>query len=149
MFRAEKQGWSLFSIHAATSIKAHERDRLEKLLRYLGRGPVSHERISLCDDGNIHYELKSSYDGATHVMFSPMKFIEKLASMIPTPYKHQVNYYGCLSSHSKLRAEIVGSPTAESSQQDDLLPEGQNTGGVELESEGQLCHLGTYLGLNC
>ncbi len=57
-----------FSVHAATSIKAHERDRLEKLLRYLGRGPVSHERISLSDDSNILYELKSAYDGATHVM---------------------------------------------------------------------------------
>ena len=42
-----------FSVHAATSIKAHERDRLEKLLRYLGRGPVSHERISLSDDGGL------------------------------------------------------------------------------------------------
>jgi len=90
-----------FSIHAATSIKAHERDRLEKLLRYLGRGPVSHERISLSEGGNILYELKNSYDGASHVMFSPIEFIEKLASIIPPPYRHQVNYYGCLSSHIK------------------------------------------------
>jgi hypothetical protein len=90
-----------FSIHAATSIKAHERDRLEKLLRYLGRGPVSHERISLSEDGNILYELKNSYDSASHVMFSTIEFIEKLASIIPPPYRHQVNYYGCLSSHIK------------------------------------------------
>ena len=124
-----------FSIHAATSIKAHERDRLEKLLRYLGRGPVSQERISLDEKGNILYELKSSYDGATHVMFSPMEFIEKLASMIPPPYKHQVNYYGCLSSHSKLRAEIVGCSVAESSGQADLQQECQNDGEVEAESD--------------
>ncbi len=127
-----------FSIHAATSIKAHERDRLEKFLRYLGRGPVSHERISLSDDGNILYELKSSYDGATHVMFSPMEFIEKLASMIPLPYKHQVNYYGCLSSHSNLRPEIVGSSVAGSTGQDDSLQEGRNSDGVEIESEDGL-----------
>ncbi|NRA63235.1 MAG: transposase [Pseudobacteriovorax sp.] len=123
-----------FSIHAATSIKAHERDRLEKLLRYLGRGPVSHERISLDENGNILYELKSSYDGATHVMFSPMEFIEKLASMIPPPYKHQVNYYGCLSSHSKLRQEIVGCSVAEPSGQDDSLQESRISDGVEVES---------------
>ncbi|SMF71057.1 Putative transposase [Pseudobacteriovorax antillogorgiicola] len=73
-----------FSVHAATSIQAHERDRLEKLLRYLGRGPVSHERISLDENGNTLYELKSFNGGATHVMFSPMEFIEKLASMIMT-----------------------------------------------------------------
>ncbi len=92
-----------FSIHAASSIKAHERDHLEKL----GRGPVSHDRISLSEDENILYELKNSYDGATHVMFSPMEFIEELASIIPPAYKHQVNYYGCLSSHSKLRPAII------------------------------------------
>ncbi|SMF82370.1 transposase, partial [Pseudobacteriovorax antillogorgiicola] len=127
-----------FSIHAATSIKAHERDRLEKLLRYLGRGPVSHERISLDENGNILYELKSSYDGATHVMFSPMEFIEKLASMIPPPYKHQVNYYGCLSSHSKLRPKIVGSSVVGSTVQDDPLKEGRNSDGVKVESEDGL-----------
>ena len=99
---------------------------------------MSHERISLDGDGNILYELKSSYDGATHVMFSPMGFIEKLASMIPPPYKHQVNYYGCLSSHSKLRPEIVGCSAAESNGQDDSLQEGRYSDGVEVESEDGL-----------
>ncbi len=124
-----------FSIHAATSIKAHERDRLEKLLRYLGRGPVSHERMSLDENGNILYELKTSYNGATHVMFSPMEFIEKLASIIPLPYKHQVNYYGCLSSHSKLRPEIVGCSAVESCGWGDLQQECQNDGVAETESD--------------
>ncbi|HET9239414.1 MAG TPA: transposase [Oligoflexus sp.] len=101
---ASKNG---FSIHAATSIKAHERDRLEQLLRYLGRGPVAHDKISLDQHGNILYELKKSFDGATHVLLSPLEFIEKLAAIIPPPYRHQVNYYGCLSSHSKLRPLIV------------------------------------------
>jgi len=124
-----------FSVHAATSIKAHERDRLEKLLRYLGRGPVSHERISLSDDGNILYELKSSYDGATHVMFSPMEFIEKLASMIPPPYKHQVNYYGCLSSHSKLRPKIVSSLARDATNGASSQQECENHVGVVEESD--------------
>jgi hypothetical protein len=96
-----------FSLHAATSIKAHERDRLEKLLRYLGRGSISNEKISLDKDGNVLYELKKSYDGATHALFSPQEFIEKLASIIPPVFKHQVNYYGCLSSHHKMRPLIV------------------------------------------
>jgi hypothetical protein len=106
---ASKNG---FSIHAATSIKAHERDRLEQLLRYLGRGPVAHDKISLDHNGNILYELKKSFDGATHVLLSPLEFIEKLASIIPPPYRHQVNYYGCLSSHSKLRPLIVSGQQA-------------------------------------
>jgi len=112
---ASKNG---FSIHAATAINAHERDRLEQLLRYLGRGPVAHDKVSLDQHGNILYELKKSYDGATHVLFSPLEFIEKLASIIPPPYRHQVNYYGCLSSHSNLRPLIVPAASIEKGSED-------------------------------
>ena len=112
---ASKNG---FSIHAATAIKAHERDRLEQLLRYLGRGPVAHDKVSLDQHGNILYELKKSYDGATHVLFSPLEFIEKLASIIPPPCRHQVNYYGCLSSHSNLRPLIVPAASIEKRSED-------------------------------
>lgn len=107
---ASKNG---FSIHAATSIKAHERDRLQQLLRYVGRGPLVNDKISLDQNGNILYELKKSFDGATHVLLSPLEFVEKLASIIPPPYRHQVNYYGCLSSHSKIRPLIVLSPAVD------------------------------------
>ena len=68
-------------------------------------------------------------------MFSPMEFIEKLASMIPPPYKHQVNYYGCLSSHSKLRPDIVGCSVAESTGKGDLQQECQNDCELEVESD--------------
>ncbi len=79
-----------FFIHAATSIKAHERGRLEPLLRYPGLSPVAHDKISLDQNGNILYELKKSYDAATHVLLSTVEFIEKLASIIPHPYRHQL-----------------------------------------------------------
>ena len=98
-----------FSLHAATQVKAHERDRLAELLRYVGRGPVSNERFSLDDDGNILYRLKNSYDGSSHILLSPLELLEKLAAIIPPARKHQVTYYGCLSSHHKLRPLIIPS----------------------------------------
>jgi hypothetical protein len=101
-----------FSIHAATSIKDYDRDGLEKLIRYVGRGAISQERISLNDKGEILYELKNNYDGASHVLLSPMELMEKLSAIVPPPYKHQVNYYGCLSSHSNLRPLIVPGESA-------------------------------------
>ncbi|RYZ91249.1 MAG: hypothetical protein EOP04_01075 [Proteobacteria bacterium] len=107
---ASKNG---FSIHAATSIKPHERDRLEQFLRYVGRGPLVNDKINLDQNGNILSELKKSFDSATHVLLSPLEFVEKLASIIPPPYRHQVNYYGCLSSHSKIRPLIVLSPAVD------------------------------------
>lgn len=115
-----------FSIHAATSIKDYDRDGLEKLIRYMGRGAISQERISLNEKGEILYELKHSSDGATHVLFSPLEFLEKLASIIPPPKKHLVKYYGCFSSHSNLRPLIV--LQGEKAPKDEALSKKETTG---------------------
>ena len=89
---------------------------------------MAHDKICLDQHGNILYELKKSFDGATHVLLSPLEFIEKLAAIIPPPYRHQVNYYGCLSSHSKLRPLIV-----QRQEIDAGLTEKKPTSGVPLE----------------
>ena len=34
-----------YSVHAETAIKAHERERLEKLVRYMARPAISDERV--------------------------------------------------------------------------------------------------------
>ncbi len=98
-----------FSLHAATAVKAHERDRLEKLLRYVGRGALSNDRFSLDDEGNVLYKLKNSYDDASHILLSPLELLEKISGIIPPPKRHQITYYGCLSSHSRIRPLIVPS----------------------------------------
>jgi hypothetical protein len=35
-------------VHAETAIKAHERERLEKLVRYMARPAISDERVIIC-----------------------------------------------------------------------------------------------------
>ena len=60
-----------FSLHAGVSAKADERDKLERLCRYIARSPVSTKRLSLTVQGNIRYELKTPYrDGTTHINLS-------------------------------------------------------------------------------
>ena len=60
-----------FSLHAGVSAKADERDKLERLCRYIARPPVSTKRLSLTVQGNIRYELKTPYrDGTTHINLS-------------------------------------------------------------------------------
>jgi hypothetical protein len=57
-----------FSLHAGVAAEAHQRDKLERLCRYIARPAVSGKRLSLLDDGRIRYELKTPYrDGTTHV----------------------------------------------------------------------------------
>ena len=48
-----------FSLHAGVASEAHEREKLERLCRYITRPAVSTERLSLTAQGNIRYRLKT------------------------------------------------------------------------------------------
>jgi len=57
-----------FSLHAGVAAKAHERDKLERLCRYIARPAISEKRLSLTAQGKVRYALKTPYrDGTTHV----------------------------------------------------------------------------------
>jgi len=78
---AESSG---FSLHAGLAAKASQRDKLERLARYVSRPPVATERLSLTQAGNVRYALKTPYrDGTTHVIFEPEDFIARLAALVP------------------------------------------------------------------
>ena len=67
-----------FSLHAGVAAQAWERDKLERLCRYISRPAVSEKRLSQTSAGNIRYQLKTPYsDGTTHVIFNPLDFIAK------------------------------------------------------------------------
>jgi hypothetical protein len=100
-----------FSLHANTSIPAHRRDQLERLLRYTARGAVSLERLEVNADGDLLYTFTHPWsDGTTGIKLSPMELLEKLAALVPLPRQHQVRYGGCLAPHSHLRAAIIPTP---------------------------------------
>ena len=44
-----------FSLHAGVAAKAHQRDKLERLCRYISRPAVAEPRLSLTDSGHIRY----------------------------------------------------------------------------------------------
>ena len=55
-----------FSLHAGVAAQAWERQKLERLARYITRPAVSEKRLSLTPSGNIRYQLKTPYsDGTT------------------------------------------------------------------------------------
>ena len=73
-----------FSLHAGIATRAHERDKLERLCRYITRPAVSTKRPSLTRHGKVRYELKTPYnDGTTQVLFEPLDFISRLAALVP------------------------------------------------------------------
>jgi len=75
-----------FSLHAGVAARADEREKLERLCRYISRPAVSEARLSLSAGGHVRYQLKTPYrDGTTHVLFEPLDFIARLAALVPKP----------------------------------------------------------------
>jgi hypothetical protein len=100
-----------FSLHAGVSAKAVERDKLERLCRYISRPPVSTKRLSLTVEGNIRYKLKTPYrNGTTHVIFEPLDFMSKLAALVPVPRVNLIRYHGVFAPNSGHRADIIIKP---------------------------------------
>ena len=59
-----------FSLHAGVAVKACQRDKLERLCRYICSPPISEKRLCLASRREIGYTLKTPYrDGTTHVIF--------------------------------------------------------------------------------
>lgn len=112
---AESSG---FSLHAGIAATAWQRDKLERLARYVSRPPVATERLSLTQGGNIRYALKTPYrDGTTHVIFEPEDFIARLAALVPRPRAHLTRYHGVFAPASPDRARIVPRPRAAAANQ--------------------------------
>ena len=54
-----------FSLHAGVATRAHERDKLERLCRYIARPAVSTKRLSMTRNGQVRYELKTPWRNGT------------------------------------------------------------------------------------
>ena len=67
------------------------RKRLEQLCRYITRPALSHERVQLNAAGQVVLKLKTSWrDGTTHLLLSPLEFMQRLAALIPRPLAGRV-----------------------------------------------------------
>jgi hypothetical protein len=98
-------------LHAGVALPARDRQRLERLCRYVARPAIAASRLSALDDGRLLYQLKKRRrDGTTHVVFEPVEFIAKLAALIPAPRVHLVRYHGVLAPGAPGRARIVPPP---------------------------------------
>lgn len=97
-----------FSLHAGVAAKAHERNKLERLCRYISRSAVSEKRLSLTKNGNVRYQLKTPYrDGTTHVIFEPLDFIARLAALVPKPRVNLTRFHSVFAPNSKHRALVT------------------------------------------
>jgi len=47
--------------------------------------------------------------GKTHVIFSPLELLKKLAALVPLPRMHTIRFHGILAQHAKLRSKVARS----------------------------------------
>jgi hypothetical protein len=50
-----------FSLHAGVAARAEQRQKLERLCRYISRPAIAEKRLSLTPNGNVRYQLKTPY----------------------------------------------------------------------------------------
>ena len=97
-----------FSLNARVWVGGRDREKLEKLIRYMARGPIATERLSESFPNLLIYKMKTPWrDGTTHVSFSPLDFIARLVALIPPAKMNLVRYHGVFAPNFKDRDLIV------------------------------------------
>jgi len=107
------------------TVRAGDRDALERLCRYGARPPFSLERISLLPDGRVAYRLrKPRKNGATHLVLTPMQFLARISALIPPPRFPLLRFAGVLAPSSALRPDVAAMRAA--THHDDPAPRAAN-----------------------
>ena len=97
-----------FILHAAVRCGADDRQRLEQLCRYVTRPAIANERLQLNRADQVVLRLKTAWhDGTTHIVMSPLEFMQRLAALVPRPRLHLIRFHGVLAPNAKLRAQVI------------------------------------------
>ncbi|MGG7054841.1 transposase [Nitrosomonas sp. ANs5] len=82
-----------FSLHTGVRCAMNQRKELEHLCRYITRPAIANERLTLNDAGQVVLTLKTPYrDGTTHIVMSPLEFMQRLAALIPRPRLNLISF---------------------------------------------------------
>ena len=56
-------------------------------------------------------KLKTPWrNGTTHIVMSPMEFMQRLAALVPRSRLHLIRFHGVLASNAKFRSVVVPAP---------------------------------------
>jgi hypothetical protein len=76
----------------------NQRKELEHLCRYITRPVIANERLARNAAGQVVLTLKTPYrDGTTHIVMSPLEFMQRLAALVPRPRLNLIRFNGVLA----------------------------------------------------
>ena len=114
-----------FSLNAELRCDAGARQRPEQLCRTITRAALASERVQIDSAGQVVLKLKTAWrDGTTHIVMTPLEFMQRLAALVPRPRLHLIRFgvrvtslgevsgpplreHGVLAPNAKLRALVV------------------------------------------
>ncbi len=100
------------NVYASSPVDGADRETLEKLCRYLLRGPLALHRLKQRPDGLLTYRLKKpDRRGNTVLVLSPNELLARLCSLIPAPGHPTRKYFGILAGGAKDRRLVVPKAT--------------------------------------
>lgn len=66
-------------------------------------------------------KLKTAWrNGATHIVMSPLEFMQRLAALVPRPRLHLIRFHGVRAPHANLRAQVVPQAREETTDDSEL-----------------------------
>ncbi|MCY1080592.1 transposase [Archangium lansingense] len=82
--------------------------------RYGARGALALARLSRAEDGRIAYRMKRLLpDGTTHLLFTGLELLRRLASLVPPPRAILTRFHGVFAPGAKLRPFLLPQAGAE------------------------------------
>ena len=73
---------------------ADQRKELERLCCYITRPAIANERLKRNRAGQVVLQLKNAFkDGTTHIVMSPLEFMQRLAALVPRPRLHLIRFH--------------------------------------------------------
>ncbi len=85
-----------------------DRQGLERLCGYITRPALAYERVQCDAAGRVVLKLGTPWrDGTTHLVMSPLEFMQRPAALVPRPRLHLIRFHGVPAPNAKLRAQVV------------------------------------------
>jgi hypothetical protein len=102
-----------FSLHANTHLHANDREGLERLCRYGARGALALERFEEGEGDTLLYRMKRAMpDEATHLRFTGLELLRRMAALVPPPRRNLVRFHGVVAPGARLRPSLVPAAAA-------------------------------------
>ncbi len=100
---------------AAVACTADQRNKLERLARYVARPAIALKRLTVDSAGHVVLEPTHPFrDGTTHMLFRhadwPEDWLARLAALVPRARAHLTRYRGVFAPNCRLRRRVVPSP---------------------------------------